>query len=74
MSLNKMDFSMALASLKDGMKVARFDWQGYLMLQRPDEHSKMNRPYIYAVTKNGEVVPAVINMIDMMAEDWMIVE
>lgn len=69
-----IDFSGALSLLKKGKKLKRADWVGYLELQKPDENSKMNRPYIYAVCKGGEVVPAVINMLDMMAEDWEVVE
>lgn len=65
-----MNFSIALEWLKLGKRVKRPSWAGYLVIQRPDENSKMNRPYIYAVCKDGEVVPAVINMLDMMAEDW----
>ena len=65
-----MNFSEALALLKEGKNVRRHDWFGSLQLQVPDENSKMNRPYIYARCKDGEVVPAVINMLDMMAEDW----
>lgn len=68
-----MDFSSALTELKQRRNVKRFAWHGHLTLQVPDEHSKMNRPYIYAVCKGGEVVPAVINMLDMMAEDWEVV-
>ena len=67
-----MDFSCALTALKNGQRVKRPDWLGYLELQRPDEYSKMNHPYIFAVCKNGEVVPAVVNMIDMLAADWQI--
>ena len=66
-----MTFSKALDSLKLGNTVKRPLWLGYLKLQVPDENSKMNHPYIYAVCKDGEIVPAVINMIDMMAEDWL---
>lgn len=69
-----LDFSAALREMKLGKKVRRFEWGGYIQIQRPDEHSKMSCPYIYAVCKGGEVVPAVINMLDMMAEDWEVVE
>lgn len=65
-----MDFSQAFSALKSGSKIKRPSWAGYLILQVPDEHSKMNRPYIYAVCKDGEVVPAVLNNLDLMAEDW----
>jgi len=66
-----MDFSEALRALKDGKRIKRPEWAGYLSLQVPDAHSKMNRPYVFATCKGGEVVPAVINMLDMMADDWL---
>lgn len=69
-----MEFSHALLLLKTGKRIKRPEWKGYLELQVPDENSKMNRPYIYAVCQNGEVVPAVINMLDMLAEDWELVK
>jgi len=66
-------FSYALEALKNGGKVKRPHWVGYLQLQVPDEHSKMNRPYLYAVCKDGEIVPAVINNLDLLADDWEVV-
>lgn len=57
--------------MKAGFRVKRPHWVGCIALQTPDENSKMNRPYIYAVCKDGEVVPAVINNLDIMAEDWV---
>jgi hypothetical protein len=67
-----MDFSQALLALKEGKRIKRPAWVGFIEIQNPDEQSKMNRPYIFAVCKDGEVVPAVINMLDMMANDWEI--
>ena len=68
-----MDFSNALRAMKEGKKVRRHSWGGHLAMQVPDENSKMNRPYLYAVCVGGEVVPALINDLDMMAEDWELV-
>ena len=59
-----------MSAMKGGTKVKRPHWVGFIALQRPDENSMMNQPYIYASCKDGEVVPAVINNLDMMAEDW----
>lgn len=69
-----MDFSEALKFLKSGFKVKRPEWVGCLQLQRPDENSKMNQPYIYATCKGGQIVPAALNMLDVMAEDWELVK
>jgi hypothetical protein len=67
-------FSQAFNWLLEGKRVQRPHWGGYLIVQVPDENSKMNQRYIYAVCKNGEIVPAVINQLDMFATDWMIAE
>ena len=48
-----VDFGEALKALKAGKKVARKGWNGkgiFVMLQVPDEHSKMTRPYLYIDT------------------------
>lgn len=67
-------FGVALEAMRLGARAKRPSWEGYLLMQKPDEHSKMNQPYIYATCKNGEVVPAVINQLDMLASDWIILE
>lgn len=69
-----MTFSEALEILKKGGKVSREGWNGkgmWLMLQTPDEHSKMRRPYIYISIITGELVPWVASHGDMLANDWM---
>lgn len=73
MPTTDVSFSQAFQWLLEGKKVKRSQWVGHLIVQRPDENSKMNRPYIYAVCKDGEVVPAVINQLDMFATDWEVV-
>lgn len=55
-----MDFGHALAQLKAGNRVTRAQWNGkgqYLELQKPDEHSKMRKPYIYIKPVDDEFVP-----------------
>lgn len=69
-----LSFGTAFEQLKLGKKIKRTAWEGYLELQVPDENSKMNRPYIFAVCKDGEIVPAVLNNLDLLAEDWMLIE
>lgn len=66
-------FSVALTLLKEGKRVARDGWNGkgmWVQLQRPDEHSKMRRPYIYISTVSGELVPWVASHGDLLADDW----
>jgi len=83
---NPVDFGAAIDYLKHGYKVARKGWNGkgiFLVLQVPDEHSKMTASYIYIdslglVTTNPDApkvrVPWLASQTDMLAEDWMVVE
>lgn len=67
------DFSEALKQLKAGRKVYRKGWNGkrqYLLLQVPDEGSKMTLPYIYICTVQKDFVPWFASQSDMLAEDW----
>jgi uncharacterized protein DUF2829 len=71
-----MDFSDALAALKDGERVAREGWNGrdmYVEMQEPDEQSKMRRPYLYMSPADGELVPWVASQTDLLAEDWYVI-
>lgn len=77
MSNDKMDFGLALGELERGNRVTRDGWNGkgmWLALQRPDEHSKMRRPYIYISIVTGELVPWVASNGDLLARDWSVVE
>ena len=70
-------FGGALEALLEGKKVARRGWNRegmYLMLQAPDENSKMRRPYIYIVPDIEHVVPWVASQADMLEQDWYEVE
>ena len=67
------DFGTAIQKLKAGGKVARSGWNGkgmWLALQVPDEHSKMQRPYIYMSDAQGLLVPWLASQTDVLAEDW----
>jgi hypothetical protein len=71
-----MDFGEAVSNLKKGHRVNRTGWNGrgmYLELQVPDEHSKMQQPYIYISPVGGEFVPWVASQSDILADDWQIV-
>ena len=66
-------FGDALECLKLGHKLTRRGWNGknmYIMLQRPDEHSKMTLPYIYMKTAQGDLVPWLAGQTDMLSSDW----
>lgn len=69
-------FEVALCALKKGFAITRSGWNGkgmWLMLQVPDQHSKMSRPYIYMKTADDHLVPWVASQSDLLADDWAIV-
>ena len=71
-----LNFGQAIEAMKMGSKVARDGWNGkgmWIALQVPDQHSKMQRPYIYMCPVGGELVPWVASQSDMLANDWNIV-
>lgn len=75
--MSDLNFSEALDYLKNGSKIAREGWNGkgmYLALQKPDENSKMKRPYIYIVPSEEFVVPWVASQADLLSEDWYTIE
>ncbi len=62
--------------MQNGNHVRRAGWNGkgmWLMLQVPDEHSKMTLPYIYMKTVDNNLVPWLANQTDILAVDWEIV-
>jgi len=68
-----LDFSMALLKLKEGKKMSRSGWNApaqYIQMQVPDECSKMNLPYLFVDTANGDMVPWLASQMDLLAEDW----
>ena len=68
-----MDFSKALLKIKEGLKMSRSGWNGagqYILLQTPDENSKMSLPYLYITTVDGKLVPWLVSQTDLLADDW----
>jgi hypothetical protein len=68
-----MNFSEALAALKNGERMARTGWNGknmHIAIQRPDQHSKMTLPYFYMHTAQGDRVPWIASQTDILADDW----
>lgn len=82
----RRDFGWALRKLRHGGAVRRRGWNGRgicILLQVPDECSKMTQPYIYIDTTGLQTenpaapkgrVPWLASQTDMLAEDWEIVE
>ena len=69
-----MNFGGALEYLHNGFRVYREGWNGkgmYVALQRPDEHSKMKRPYLFIRSVNGDLVPWVASQSDLLGDDWV---
>ena len=72
--MEEMNFGWAIRKLKSGSKVSRSGWNGagqFLELQKPDEHSKMKKPYIYISPVDGQLVPWLASQTDMLATDWI---
>lgn len=70
-------FGAAIRWLKQGHKVSRSGWNGkgmWIALQVPDAHSKMGHPYPYMKAVDGSFFPWTPNVLDVMADDWGIVE
>ena len=77
-----MNFSAALEFIKKGRCMTRTGWNGKelsIMLQVPDENSKMTRPYIYMIIpsrvsegspKYFDNVPWLASQTDLLADDW----
>ena len=78
-----MNIGDAVEAMREGARVRRTGWNGkgmYLELQTPDEHSKMERPYVYIKPpdgadgyESGGLVPWVCSQTDLLADDWEIV-
>lgn len=72
-----MNFGQALEAVKSGKKISRSGWNGkgqYVMIQLPDENSKMTLPYLYISTVWGDLVPWLSSQTDILADDWIITE
>jgi hypothetical protein len=72
-----LNFSDALHELKSGNRVHRTGWNSpntWLCLQVPDAHSKMTLPYIYLRTDTGHLIPWFVNQIDLLANDWDVLQ
>ena len=71
-----MNFSEALAHLKDGLRVARSGWNGaemFIEIQVADDHSMMTLPYIFMFTSCKNFVPWLASQTDVLADDWEVV-
>jgi hypothetical protein len=75
--MEERDFGWAIKQMGDGKKVSRSGWNGkgmWIALQAPDANFKMTLPYIYIKTASGDLVPWVTSQMDVLADDWDVVE
>jgi hypothetical protein len=78
-----MKIGNALEAVERGERIARHGWNGkgmWILMQRPDENSKMSLPYLYIeypkghpAYPNGSRVPWLASQTDILADDWIIV-
>jgi hypothetical protein len=74
MTDQEFDFSWALLRMRKGGMMARKGWNGkgmWCALQVPDEHSKMNRPYLYLKSVQNDYGPWLPSQTDLLAKDWI---
>jgi hypothetical protein len=76
------DFGYAIKAMKEGRKVCREGWNGkgmYLKMRFPNEYpGEMTHAYPYFTIPNCEEgtrrIPYASTIVDIISEDWMIVE
>jgi len=72
-----MEFGYALEEIKNstskGMRLPQWGTDVVILVQRPDENSKMTAPYLYVKSRFGNV-PWKGTMIEMFANNWEVVD
>jgi hypothetical protein len=75
------NFGLAVEAMKKGMKATRMGWNGkgmVLQLQPPSDNSEMTFPYPYFTIPDCEEgerkIPYVPTIVDVMSDDWIVVE
>ena len=68
-------FEDALKAMRCGKKVRLSGWgvDVFISRQEPDENSKMTAPYLYVTSRFGKV-PWIPTMIELLEEEWTIIE
>jgi hypothetical protein len=71
-----MDFGLAIVALKLGKRVQRAGWNGKGMwIEMVAPHlPRVTLPFLAIRTPAGDVVPWVTSQMDVLAEDWSVVE
>lgn len=74
--MESRDFGWALSQARSGKAIQRSGWNGKglkVLIQLPDENSKMTLPYLYIEYPDGKRCPWLANQTDILAEDWSVV-
>jgi len=72
-----LTFSEALERAKNGAAIQRDGWNGKglkVILQKPNENSKMTSPYLYIEYLDGKRCPWLASQTDLLSDDWVEVE
>ena len=69
-----MNFGKAFEQVKSGKSMRLPQWQEdvKIKVQYPDKNSKMTAPYLYVVSRFGNV-PWKETMIELFSEEWIVV-
>lgn len=70
-----LSFPDALQLLLIGKRLQRRKWKEirFIAIQKPDEHSKMKKGYIYGCYEDSQFVPITLQTRDLLANDWLVV-
>lgn len=68
-----MSFGAALEAMRNGKAVRLPHWQPdvRIMMQAPDEHSKMTHAYLYVRSRFG-CVPWIPTQVELLSMDWQV--
>ena len=69
-----MNFGQAFEAVKagKGMRLPQWSKDVVVRVQKPDKHSKMTAPYLYAESRLGRV-PWKETNIELFRDDWQVV-
>lgn len=73
--ISGLTFGLAIEAMKKGLGIRLPHWskEVHIRIQKPDAHSKMTAPYMYVTSRFG-LVPWNPTQIELLAEDWEVVE
>ena len=68
-------FEDAIIAMREGKKARLAAWADdvFISIQEPDRNSKMTARYFYFTSRSG-IVPWIPTMIEMLTEEWTIIE